>query len=64
MKDYLDSGHMKQFKPEHSESSYYIPHHVVKLGISTRVRIVFDPSSITSNWKSLNDYLHTGPKLQ
>ncbi|XP_036343642.1 uncharacterized protein LOC118752901 [Rhagoletis pomonella] len=44
----------------------YLPHHpVVKMdAASTKVRIVFDASMKTTNGKSLNDILATGPALQ
>ncbi|XP_036344338.1 uncharacterized protein LOC118753560, partial [Rhagoletis pomonella] len=44
----------------------YLPHHPVvkKESSTTRVRIVFDASSCTSNGKSLNDILAVGPPLQ
>lgn len=68
MEDYLVSGYMKQIEPRNSGivPSYYIPHHAVVKSESstTRVRIVYDASASTSNGKSLNDYLYSGPKLQ
>ncbi|XP_071052628.1 uncharacterized protein [Onthophagus taurus] len=68
MKDYLDSGHMSLIaNPEvSSKSVYYIPHHCVLRpeSASTKLRVVFDASSVTSNGHSLNDALLIGPKLQ
>lgn len=67
--EYIDLGHMKPVKYNpHTPSNthYYLPHHaVVKLDrITTKVRIVFNASSKTSNNNSLNDALHIGPTLQ
>ncbi|XP_011877984.1 PREDICTED: uncharacterized protein LOC105567609 [Vollenhovia emeryi] len=44
----------------------YIPHHAVVRDSSatTRLRVVFNASSRTSNGTSLNSHLLTGPKLQ
>lgn len=68
MQNYLDTGHMVLVEPNeiNDKPSYYIPHHaVMKPGsTTTRVRVVFDASAVTTNGKSLNNYLYTGPKLQ
>lgn len=68
MQDYLDSGHMNPVDTNDviNEPSYYIPHHAVfKPGsTSTKLRVVYDASVVSSNGKSLNDYLYLGPKLQ
>ncbi|XP_058974711.1 uncharacterized protein LOC131800873 [Musca domestica] len=59
MKHMVKADQMKQGK-------YYMPHQAVVRGnsLTTKVRVVFDASSKTSNGRSLNDILHTGPKLQ
>ncbi|XP_026482273.1 uncharacterized protein LOC113389456 [Ctenocephalides felis] len=45
--------------------SYFIPHHaVLKDGRYEKIRVVFDASCKTSSGLSLNETLHTGPKLQ
>jgi hypothetical protein len=68
MQDYLDAGHMNLVETTNTNdtASYYIPHHAVVKpeNTTTRVRVVYDASAITSNGKSLNDYLIPGPKLQ
>lgn len=45
---------------------YYLAHHPVvkKKSITTKVRPVFDSSMKTLSGISLNNQLHTGPKLQ
>ncbi|XP_029673054.1 uncharacterized protein LOC115241432 [Formica exsecta] len=48
------------------EQTFYLPHHEVirESSSTTRLRVVFNASSVTSNGTSLNDHLHAGPKLQ
>ncbi|XP_075157647.1 uncharacterized protein LOC142230914 [Haematobia irritans] len=67
--EYISLDHMRPLK--YSTSSfegphYYMPHHAVLKpeSTSTKVRVVFNASSITSNGNSLNDVLHVGPVLQ
>lgn len=68
MKDYLESGHMNSLDISkiNSDKSYYIPHHCVLKPESstTKLRVVFDASSKSSDGTSLNDTLLVGPKLQ
>ncbi|XP_065361992.1 uncharacterized protein LOC135955567 [Calliphora vicina] len=69
LQEYIDLGHMKliKYNPNTpSNTQYYLPHHaVVKLDhVTTKVRVVFNASSKTSNNNSLNDTLYTGPTLQ
>ncbi|XP_039302131.1 uncharacterized protein LOC113005359 [Solenopsis invicta] len=67
LQEYEKLGHMRK-APESSESSQfvYIPHHPVirDSSATTRVRVVFNASSPTSNSWSLNDHLLAGQKLQ
>ncbi|KAK2578706.1 hypothetical protein KPH14_012662, partial [Odynerus spinipes] len=69
MRDYLDSGHM-ELLPADTDclgyESYYIPHHPVHRPDDppTKLRVVFNASCASSNGRSLNDLLHSGPKLQ
>ncbi|XP_022913108.2 uncharacterized protein [Onthophagus taurus] len=68
MRDYLDNGHMSLVPREDYQSSkaYYIPHHCIIRpdSTTTRLRVVFDASTTTSNQISLNDTLLIGLKLQ
>lgn len=67
MQEYLELGHMRlstQLPP--INTSYYIPHHCVLRpdSLTTKLRVVFDGSAKDQCGLSLNDTLHTGPKLQ
>ncbi|XP_059223245.1 uncharacterized protein LOC131997020 [Stomoxys calcitrans] len=61
----ISMGHMVKVETK-KLAKYYMPHQAVvrETSLTTKVRVVFDASSKTSNGKSLNDILHTGPKLQ
>ncbi|XP_076383911.1 uncharacterized protein LOC143261227 [Megalopta genalis] len=51
--------------PDNNEGCYFPHHGVIKLSSqTTKLRVVFDGSAATSTGLSLNDALHTGPKLQ
>ncbi|UYV61853.1 hypothetical protein LAZ67_1006857 [Cordylochernes scorpioides] len=70
MDEYLLINHMELIPSDEldtpSGQCYYIPHHCVfkEQSTTTKLRVVFDASCKTSNGKSLNDFLHVGPKLQ
>jgi len=67
LREYQDMGHLRAAPPlPESSQSVFVPHHpVIRDGSSTtRLRVVFNASSITSNGTSLNDHMLTGPKLQ
>ncbi|XP_029680155.1 uncharacterized protein LOC115245812 [Formica exsecta] len=59
---------MVRVPPSSPEPSpvFYLPHHGVLKddSITTKLRVVFNGSSLTSTGSSLNDILHTGAKLQ
>ncbi|XP_076546674.1 uncharacterized protein LOC143305757 [Osmia lignaria lignaria] len=69
LSEYESLGHMREINQAHITSNnptYYIPHHAVfrSTSATTRLRVVFNASRRTSNGKSLNDHLLSGPKLQ
>ncbi|XP_058982804.1 uncharacterized protein LOC131804242 isoform X2 [Musca domestica] len=63
--DLITTKHMVKVE-ERKQGKYYMPHQAMirETSLTTKVRVVFDASSKTSNGKSLNDIMHTGPKLQ
>ncbi|XP_046145423.1 uncharacterized protein LOC123988715 [Osmia bicornis bicornis] len=68
LSEYASFGHMKKadLLSPITRDCYYIPHHAVfrESSETTRLRVVFNASRRSSNGKSLNDLLLTGPKLQ
>lgn len=68
MDEYLELGHMEHVLPSENEiiKHVYLPHHAVikESSTSTRLRVVFDASQMTSTGHCLNDVLMTGPRLQ
>ena len=65
---YLDLGHTEQVPLSEPlpTSSYYLPMHAVfkDSSSSTKLRVVFDGSAITTSGTSLNQSLLVGPTLQ
>ena len=65
---YLDLGHAEPVPPEEPPLSelYYLPMHAVMKdsSTSTKLRVVFDGSAITSSGTSLNQSLLVGPTIQ
>uniref|UniRef100_W8AT37 Reverse transcriptase domain-containing protein n=1 Tax=Ceratitis capitata TaxID=7213 RepID=W8AT37_CERCA len=63
--EYQKLGHMVRVFNE-QDCKYYLPHQaVIREGsTTTKLRVVFDASAKTSNGRSLNDVMYTGPKLQ
>ncbi|XP_043062888.1 uncharacterized protein LOC122319553 [Drosophila yakuba] len=57
---------MRQVLPTHDCNAYYMPHHAVLKpeSVTTKLRVVFNASSPSSNGTSLNDILHAGPVLK
>lgn len=65
MREYNDLGHMTKIN-ECGHPNYYLPHHGVikESSTTTKLRVVFDASAVTSSNKSLNDIQYPGPALQ
>lgn len=67
MHEYETLGHMTEvFGSNATEGGYFIPHHPVfkRDSHTTKLRVVFDASSKSSNGMSLNDALLVGPTIQ
>lgn len=68
LEEYQRMEHMQEAETSSESTSFvhYLPHHGVlrESNRTTKLRIVFNASSRTSNGLSLNDILHTGAKLQ
>ncbi|XP_046808376.1 uncharacterized protein LOC124420211 [Lucilia cuprina] len=67
LKKYLEMGHMELINNNSfMNSGYYLPHHCVLWpeSTTTKLRVAFDASCKTTTNVSLNDILHTGPRLQ
>ncbi|XP_058840761.1 uncharacterized protein LOC131696228 [Topomyia yanbarensis] len=66
MNDYEQLGHMEEVEFRAAKPQFILPHHAVHHpdSTTTKIRVVFDGSSKSSNHISLNDLLHTGPTVQ
>ncbi|XP_043065432.1 uncharacterized protein LOC122320888 [Drosophila ficusphila] len=66
IQEYLDLGHMREIPLSYDSPNYYLPHHAVikPESTTTKLRVVFNASSPSSNGTSLNDILHAGAVLQ
>ncbi|XP_065362031.1 uncharacterized protein LOC135955606 [Calliphora vicina] len=67
MYEYEQMGHMSLISnPNINTPHYFTPHHCVLRpnSTSTKLRVVFDASAVTSTEKSLNDILLVGPTIQ
>lgn len=68
MREYSELGHMTPVSIYSGapENVFYLPHHAVFKADSstTKTRVVFDASCKTTSGVSLNQILHTGPKVQ
>nr|XP_033202459.1 uncharacterized protein LOC117163846 [Bombus vancouverensis nearcticus] len=67
IQEYVELGHMTKITTDNcTDDGYFLPHHGVikESSQTTKLRVVFDGSAPTTTEVSLNDVLHTGPKLQ
>lgn len=76
MREYFASGHIVRVTTTEEQhrtiingietyTCAYLPHHaVLKISTTTQCRCVYDASRATSNGKSLNEQLLTGPTIQ
>lgn len=66
IREYIQLGHMEKIENILHNDGYYLPHHGVwkNDSITTKLRVVFDASAVTTNGKSLNDELMIGPTIQ
>lgn len=64
MREYIQLGHMSPAQVDWSTTEhYFLPHHAVIKPSTGKLRTVFDGSAPTSTGVSLNQCLHSGPKL-
>ncbi|KAJ8952278.1 hypothetical protein NQ318_007446, partial [Aromia moschata] len=69
MHEYIDMNHMTKINPTEIETTnvtYYLPHHAVEKSssVTTKLRVVFNASQLSTSGKSLNDMLLVGPNIQ
>ena len=70
MDGFIETGHLERVTSDElfmpPRDVYYLPHHhvVKESSTTTKLRIVFDASAVTTNGTSLNDSLMTCPTLQ
>ncbi|KAH8314739.1 hypothetical protein KR074_003990, partial [Drosophila pseudoananassae] len=67
IKEYLELGHMSPVPADASVTGqYFLPHHCVlkEDSSTTKLRVVFDGSAVTTSGYSLNDVLMSGPVIQ
>ena len=68
MQEYFTLNHAEEVPAELSlpTEHFYMPMHAVtkETSTSTKLRIVFDGSALTTNGMSLNNILHSGPTIQ
>lgn len=64
--EYASLNQMVNVTASNTDRVYYLPHHAVLKpdSTTTKLRVVFNASSASSNGNSLNDLLYPGPILQ
>ena len=63
--EYASLGHMQRLAAVPGDA-FYLPHHGVlrESSLTTKLRVVFNGSQKTPTGRSINDFLHAGPKMQ
>lgn len=66
LQEYEALGHMSEASQPSSSHSYFLPHHGVfrESSTTTKLRVVFDASAVTTSGKSFNDIQGIGPRVQ
>lgn len=67
MQEYIELGHMSESScRSHTTPTYFLPHHGVlkETSSTTKLRVVFDASAVSTSGKSFNDIQMVGPTLQ
>lgn len=67
IKEYISLGHMTEnTTPDKDEYTYIMPHHGVlrETSLTTKLRVVFDASAVTSSGLSFNNIQMVGPTVQ
>lgn len=66
LQEYEALGHMSEVSQPSSSHSYFLPHHGVfrESSTTTKLRVVFDASAVTTSGKSFNDIQGIGPVVQ
>lgn len=66
MKEYISLGHMSECSIDSKKLSYFIPHHGVlrEHSLTTKLRVVFNASSLTTSGVSSNNLQMVGPVVQ
>ncbi|XP_063388444.1 uncharacterized protein LOC134674335 isoform X2 [Cydia fagiglandana] len=67
MQEYIDLGHMEEnTTPDADRHTYILPHHGVvrETSLTTKLRVVFDGSAVTTSGLSFNQIQMVGPTVQ
>lgn len=68
IQEYIDLGHMSENRSVHKHNTVqnYLPHHGVlrETSLTTKLRVVFDASAVTTSGLSFNDIQRVGPIVQ
>ncbi|RYE27129.1 MAG: hypothetical protein EOP45_02210 [Sphingobacteriaceae bacterium] len=63
--EYIDLGHMEEFRYNPTDLTFFMPHHhVLKDSTTTKLRVVFNASQRSRNGRSLNEQMAIGALQQ